>query len=181
MKLDNLFQSKKFKIGLLSLGGLIVLLLVFQLGVFVGFNKARWSFKWGDNYHKNFGGPKDGFLRDFQGKDFIGGHGTPGSVVEVDGNKIIIKDPRGVEKIVVITDKTTLKKGMTDFKVSDLKVEDRLVVLGTPRDDGSIEAQLVRIFAPNEMFPSPNQPTEGSPGRRPFIPKPGPEEKTFPF
>lgn len=151
MKLNNLFQSKNFKISLFGLGALIILLLVFQLGVFVGFNKAKFSFKWGDNYHKNFGGPRNGFLRDFEGKDFVGGHGTPGTIAKIDGNNIIIKDPRGMEKIVAITDKTAIKKGMTDLKPSDLKINDRLIIIGAPRDDGSIEAQLIRIFDLNDL------------------------------
>ena len=150
MKLNEWFKTKKFKVILISLGALIVLLLVFQLGVFVGFNKARFSFEWGDNYHKNFGGPREGFLRDFAGKDFVGGHGTPGTIAKIDGNNIVIEDPRGMEKIVAVTDKTAIKKGMADLKLGDLKIEDRLVIIGTPRNDGSIEAQLIRIFDPND-------------------------------
>jgi hypothetical protein len=155
MKISDWFQTKKFKIILAGLGVFIGLLLVFQLGVFVGFSKARWSFQWGDNYHKNFGGPRGGFLRDFEGQDFIGGHGTPGAVVQVDGDSIIIKDPRGMERIVTVSAKTTLKKGTADFKLSDLRLDDRLVIIGSPRDDGSIEAQLIRVFDPNDLPPPP--------------------------
>lgn len=163
MDLKNFWQGKTLKIVVGCLGAFIILLLVFQVGVFVGFSKARWSFKWGDNYHKNFGGPRNGFLRDFEGKDFVGGHGTPGTIAKIDGNNIIIKDPRGMEKIVTITDKTAIKKGMTDLKFSDLKIDDRLVIIGAPRDDGSIEAQLIRIFDPNDLSPSPKASSDQGP------------------
>jgi hypothetical protein len=155
MNWKNFGQTKNFKFFLFGLGGFIFLLLIFQLGVFVGFNKAKFSFGWGDNYHKTFGGPRDGFLRDFEGKDFAGGHGTPGAIIKIDNNQIIIKDPRGMEKNVSITDKTVIKKGMADLKLGDLKIEDRLVIIGSPRDDGSIDAQLIRIFDPNNMPPPP--------------------------
>lgn len=156
MKLNDFSQTKKFKVILVSLGVFIVLLLVFQLGVFVGFNKARFSFKWGDNYHKHFGGPKGGFLRDFEGRDFMGGHGIPGTIAKIDGNNLIIKDSQGTEKVIIVSAKTTIKKGTADLKISDLKNNDRLVVIGTPLDDGSTEAQLVRIFDPNDMPPPPS-------------------------
>lgn len=146
MNLPDFFQSKTFKAVLFGLGAFIILLLVFQLGVYVGFRKARFSFNWGDNYHRAFGGPRGGFLRDFEGKDFISGHGTTGSIAKIDGNNLIINGQDGAEKIIAVTENTSLKKGMADIKLSDLKVDDRVVIIGSPKDDGSIEARIVRIF-----------------------------------
>lgn len=157
MNLPNFFQSKAFKGALFGIGAFIILLLVFQLGVYVGFRKARFSFSWGDNYHQAFGGPRGGFLRDFEGKDFISGHGTAGTIAKIDGNNLIIKGQDGVEKIIAITENTSLVKGKTDIKLSDLKVDDRVVIIGSPKDDGSIEAKIIRIFDPGNM-PSPFPP-----------------------
>ncbi len=146
MNIQNFFQSKYFKWVLVSIGALILLLLVFQAGVFVGFRKAGFSFKWGDNYHRAFGGPRNGFLRDFEGRDFISGHGTAGTIAKIDANSFVIKDQSGVEKIVNFDSSTSIKKGNVDVSFKDIKVDDRVVVIGTPKDDGSIEAKIIRVF-----------------------------------
>lgn len=150
MDTQEFLQSKKFKCILAVIAGLIILLLVFQLGVFVGLRKARFSYQWGDNYHRVFGGPRGGFMRDFQGRDFISGHGTAGTIAKIDGNTIVIKGRDGVEKSIVTTDKTTIKNGGADIKVSDLKVDESVVVIGSPNADGSINAEIVRVFDPGQ-------------------------------
>lgn len=158
MNLSKFFQPQEpkiFKRIILGIGVFIILLLVFQLGVYVGFRKAQFSFRWGDNYHRNFGGPRGGFLRDFEGKDFINGHGISGTIAKIDGNNIIIKDRDGVEKIIIVTNSASIKKGRADIRLSDLKIDDRMVVIGSPKDDGSIEAKIVRIFDSSEVPPQP--------------------------
>ncbi len=139
------FEFKHLKWLLLTIGAIIILLLDFQLGAYVGFKKANYSFKWGDNYHKTFGGPNTGFFREFSGGDLISGYGTPGAIIKIDGNKLVVKSPEG-EKIVIIDDKTTIRKGSEAIKVSDLKVGDQVVVIGSPIEDGSIHADIIRTF-----------------------------------
>ncbi len=158
MNLQNLFQSKKFKWLIGIIGSLIILLLVFQLGMFVGFRKAGFSYRWGDNYHRAFGGPKGGFLDDFQGRDFINGHGTAGTIAKIESSSLIIKDQGSVEKIINIANDTSIKQGMADKKLSDLKVDDRVVVIGSPKNDGSIDAKIVRVFDANSPAPMPPGP-----------------------
>src|ERR1043165_7966686 len=116
MKLKEFVQSTKFTWLLVGVGSAIILLLVFQAGVFVGSRKARFSFMWGDNYHRAFGGPRGGVLRDFTGKDLISGHGTAGSVIRIDGSKVIIKGQDGVEKIATTSDTTLIKRGNMAIK-----------------------------------------------------------------
>ena len=146
MNIQNFFQSKYFRWLLKGLGALIVLLLVFQLGFFVGFRKAGFSYGWGDNYHRAFGGPRGGFLRDFEGRDLISGHGTAGTIAKIDNGSLIIKDQGGVEKIVNFDDDVSIKKGNADVQLQDLKVDDRVVVIGAPKNDGSIQAEILRVF-----------------------------------
>lgn len=153
--MPNFFQSKTFKWLIGILGGLIILLLIFQLGMYIGFRKAGFSYLWGDNYHRAFGGPKGGFLRDFEGRDFISGHGTAGTIAKIDGSSLIIKDRDGVEKVVSITESTSIKKGRTDIKLSDLKIDDQVVIIGSPKDDGTVEAKIIRIFDINDFPPLP--------------------------
>lgn len=149
MKVAEFFKTKIFKTILITLGALVVLLIVFQAGMYVGYRKANFAFRWAASYHRNFGGPQNGFLDNFEGKDFVNGHGVAGTIVKIDGPTIIIKGLRDVEKIVTASDATTtIKKGTDTIKISDLKTDDLIVVIGTPKDDGSVEARLIRVFDP---------------------------------
>lgn len=157
MKFSEFFQSAKYKWLLWALGGLIVLLLVFQLGVYVGFRKANYAFRWGENYHRVFGGPKRGFFQEFEGRDFTNGHGAAGSIVSVNGEKLVVKGRDNVEKIINTDANTLVVKGRETLAVGDLKVDNAVVVIGTPNEDGSISAKIIRVFDAGErpVFPPP--------------------------
>jgi hypothetical protein len=159
MDIQTFFKSKQFKLVLLALGGLIILLMVFQLGMFVGFRKADFAFRWGDNYYRAFGGPQGGFLRDFEGRDFTGGHGVAGSIIKIDGSSIIVKGSDNIEKVIVVDGATVISKGRQVIQLSDLKIDDRIVVIGSPKDDGSVAAKVLRVFGPADVIPpSPSLP-----------------------
>lgn len=152
MNIQAFFQSKKF---IWLVGGIlaaIVLLLVYQLGMYVGYRKAAFTFRWGDNYHRVFGGPKEGFLRDFGGRDLINGHGMAGEILSINGQSLVVRGPDNVEKAVSVSDTMVVRKGWQTLKFSDLKVGDRIVAIGTPKDDGSVTANFIRVFDPAEPF-----------------------------
>src|SRR3990167_7137010 len=102
MDINNFLKQKTFKLAVLSIGALILLLLVFKAGVFVGYKKASFSYSWGENYHRNFAGPRRGFLSDFrrgfEDKDFINAHNTSGSIIKINNSTLIIKKSNNVEK-----------------------------------------------------------------------------------
>ncbi len=143
---NKIFQSRKFKIALLALGAFIVLLFVFCAGMAVGFRKADFSFKWGENYHRNFAGPRGGFFEDFIGRDFINGHGVFGQIIKIDGSTLVIKGADNTEKIILVKDDTTINRLQEKIKAGDLKVDDQVVVIGSPNEQGQIEAQLIRVM-----------------------------------
>lgn len=153
MDFNNFFQSKKFKIALIAIGALAVLLLVFKVGVFVGYKKANFSYRWGENYQRNFGGPRNGFLGDFRrgfgDKDFVNAHGTFGEIIELTkvglDNALVIKGQDDVEKIIITTKDTVVRKGNETMK-DYLKVGDHVVIIGSPNEQGQIEAKLIRVF-----------------------------------
>jgi 5S rRNA maturation endonuclease (ribonuclease M5) len=146
--INNFFQSKTFKIITWCVAGFIVLFFVFNLGVFVGTQKASFSFRWAEQYHNNFAGPANGFFQQFAGKDFIDSNGVFGKIIKVADQSIIVKGKDDVEKIVSITDKTTIKYQNKDIKISDLKIDDEVVIIGEPNDAGQIEAKLIRVMPP---------------------------------
>lgn len=162
-KKENKKIDKTLKWIALVLLGLIIIILIFSLGMMVGGMKARFSFRWAENYHKNFAGPRQGFLRDwrripFGPADFIEGHGAFGEIIELKDNSFVIKGRGGIEKVIVITKETVIKKGIKNVK-NGLKIGDYVVIIGSPNDEGQIEAKLIRVF--DKDFEGPPFPFKG--------------------
>ena len=148
--IKKFFQNRDIlKWIIVGLAGFAVLILVFGAGVKVGTMKAKYSYRWAENYHRNFGGPQGGFLGDlknFPQGEFINAHGVFGSIIKIDGNTIIAKAKDDVEKTVLVSDSTIIQKGREKVKLSDLKVDEEIVIIGSPNDEGQIEAKLIRVF-----------------------------------
>lgn len=147
-KLVTDFRLKRqwFKPVILTLATIILLLAVFRLGMFVGFRKASFSYRWSDNYHQMFAGPRRGFFDDFEGKGFTNAHGIFGSVLRVEPSAIVMKDKDNVEKTVTVSSSTSIRLRNEDIALSRLAPNDRLVIIGEPDDDGEIEAKFIRVF-----------------------------------
>lgn len=155
MDFNKLLQSRIFKIISAGLAGMIVILIIFAVGIFVGYNKASFSLHWGESYHRNFGGPRNGFFGNMAERDFIDAHGVFGQIIKIDGSTLIIKGQGNVEKVVLVTEQTTINKFNATVKLEDLKLDDYIVIIGEPNNDGQIIAQLIRIMPP--------PPTPGAP------------------
>jgi len=152
-------RSKTFKIITAVVGLLVVILVSFAGGVAVGLHKAKFSYRWGENYAQNFMGSRQGgngqggerggmmgMMRDFSGRDFRNSHGLAGTIISIADNNIIVKDKDGKENTVAVNDKTLIKNGRDDIKIGDLKQNDQIVVMGTPGDNGVVNAALIRVF-----------------------------------
>jgi hypothetical protein len=156
--MKDFFQSKLFKGIILGVAGLVVLVFVFCLGVFVGTKRADFSFRWADEYHRNFGGPQGGFFGDFIGMDreFTNSNGSFGQIISINpstnsGQAVLtVKDNDGdnTEKTILVNDKTTIIYQKENIKLSDLKVDDNIVVIGEPDNSGQIQAKLIRVMPP---------------------------------
>ena len=158
-------RSRKLKMAIIIFGAILIALIIFASGVAVGFRKARFSYQWGQNYERNFMGHGHGlmeapnrdlnregmrdFLRGPEGRDFRNPHGIMGAIVSIADNSIIIKNRDNNESIVMTDDKTIIKRNTDDLKISDLKVDDQIVVMGAPNDQGVISAKLIRVFNSN--------------------------------
>ena len=133
---------------IVGLVGFIVIILIFSVGMKVGTLKAKYSYNWAESYHKNFAGPRGGFLgawRGFPAGDFIGGHGAFGEVIEISDNGFVVKGRGDVEKIIIISEETVIKIGSETVE-DGLQIGDRVVIIGSPNEDGQIEAKLIRVF-----------------------------------
>jgi len=159
MDYNKLFQSKTFKAILGGIGGIIIFLLILQLGMSIGFKKANFSYQWGEKYHQNFGGPRGGFFGDLGRKDLIDAHGVTGQIIKIESSTLVIKGRDNVEKIVLVKDNTTIERLRETIKLSDLRVDDFIVTIGEPNDAGQIEAKFIRLMPP--------LPTDASSGQLP--------------
>lgn len=151
--IKKVFESKKVSGFLLILGILVIVSFIFQAGVFVGFHKASFGCDWGENYGRNFGmmGGRGGF-GGMMG-NFPNSHGATGKIIKIELPVIIVQDRDNTEKSVLINDDTKIINVRNDYNVSDLKLDENVVVIGSPNSQGQIEAKLIRIMP----FPLDNQ------------------------
>ncbi len=167
-----MMKSKGFKIAALVVAAMLIALVSFIGGAKVGAHRALFSCRWGENYERNFMGgrpPMNGhqdffgpMMRGFSGGDFRNAHGLAGTIISVATDKIIIKDRDGQENTVAVTNHTIIKNQASDLKLSDLKANDNVVVMGRPNDAGTLDADLIRVFGnlpptdQNNNQPAPN-------------------------
>lgn len=164
MDLNKIFQSKSFKSVIFGIIVFIIFLFIFKVGMFVGGIKAKFSYRWAESYHKNFAGPRGGFFGDWQrfpAGDFISGHGVFGQIIKIDPltssgqvATLIIKGQGQVEKIVLVKDSTIIQRFRDTIKLSDLKIDDYIIVIGEPNDAGQIEAKFIRLAPPRPISSS---------------------------
>lgn len=152
MDFNNLFQSRGLRLAVFILTGFALVLMIFGAGMYIGFRKASFSYNWGDNYFRNFGGPRNNFPGDFRGRGYFGGHSGLGDVIAIEGNALTVVDQDNVEKSVIIGEDTVIRKLTEEISLEDIKVGDRVTVIGQPNSSGQIEAKLVRVMP---QMPSP--------------------------
>lgn len=124
----------------------------FSAGMAVGYHKARASYAWGESYSRVFAGPRGGFMgdmmRDVDGRDYIEAHGVFGQIIKMEGQTLIIGGRDSLERIVTVLPDTAIRKFRDDVLLTDVKVGDTIVVVGSPSQNGGIQAQLIRIMPP---------------------------------
>jgi len=169
MDTKEVVKSKNFKMAIGIVGVVLFALIIFAGGVAVGLKKAHFSYQWGQNYERNFMGsgfPRGemmdresgrgdggmmGFFRDMEGRGFRNAHGLAGTIISVSDNNLIVKDRDNKENTVTVTDKTIIKRNADDLKITDLKANDQIVIMGTPNDQGVVSADLIRVFSANSL------------------------------
>jgi len=151
-KIINFFESKILVGILYGIGIVIVLALVFLAGISTGFHKASFGRNWGENYERNFG-PRNGMRPDFSGmKDFPNAHGAIGKIIKIELPTIIVQDKDQTEKIIFTKEDTKIQKKRDTVKLTDLAMNDFIVVIGSPNSQGQIEAKFIRVMPAPELL-----------------------------
>jgi hypothetical protein len=150
--------NKLIKVILIGFLAIVLALAIFSAGMFVGFRKARFSYQWGENYHRLFGGPplgrpmeqrgspRQNFMREARGDDFINPNGVSGLVIKYATGTLYIKGDDNTERNVLVSDQTLIRHGQDTILPEDLKADEQVVILGVPSSTGQIEAKLIRVF-----------------------------------
>lgn len=155
MDIKKTFESRWFMRALMGLGVLLIALIVFQAGVYVGVRKAGMSFRMGDSYYRVVGqGPLPG---DPFGEELSEAGGAAGRIVSVTLPTFLVASPDGDERFVVVTDRTMIRF-MRDATSSSAITPDRsVIVIGAPDDKGRIQASFIRLLPPPPPGKAPHQ------------------------
>jgi len=153
-KIKSFLESKNYNKFIFIIGGLFILIFVFQIGMFAGFRKASFGRDWGNNYERNFGpkhlGPQlinDNFI------ELPNAHGAIGKIIKIEYPNIYVLDKDQTEKVIIINDSTNILERKEKIAKESLAVDKYIVVIGSPNKLGQIEAKLIRIIpTPEEMM-----------------------------
>ena len=153
------FRSKLFRRILWTIAIIVVALTIFQAGIFMGYRKASFSYRLGDNYERMFGIPphpgmmSPGDFLGFPHGEFTSEYGTSGTIIKINLPTIIVEGNDRIEKVVTLNGKTIIRQFRNDIGAQDLKVGESVVVIGSPNSMAQIEAKLIRILPTNNSVP----------------------------
>ncbi len=168
MNFKEAFQSNRTKKLLWLLGVLVLLLLSFGAGMVLGYNRAIFADRWGENYVRNFYGGRGGALVLINGRaNMMDSHGVVGAIIDISSSTLAVKDRANNEGSVLVSDDTIIKRGQATINLADLTVGDNVAVIGNPNGQGQIEARFIRVFPASSSvmvdFPPPGVPLPPSP------------------
>ncbi len=134
----------------IAFGAAFAVMLIFSFGMFVGEQKARFHYGWGRNYGREFGGPPPPPLMFGRPRGSFGGHGAAGVVIKKEKSKLLLRSPDNAERVILIDKNTYFVQARERAALKDIKVNARVVVVGSPDAKGRIKAKLIRIFEPGD-------------------------------
>lgn len=152
MNVEYILKSKSLRVALFLVGGLFLSVLVFHAGQVVGFRKAELSL--GLLGGRGVYGYVDRqFLHEFAEREIVNSHGVSGVVVSVAEPFFIIQSNAGLEREVLVSGDTIIRRGPSVITLSDMQPTNRVVVLGSTEDTGALAAKFIRILEP--ILPAP--------------------------
>lgn len=143
----NIHQSKTVRGVLIGIIICVILLFVFTAGISVGEHRARFAGQFGDNFERNFMGPKNPEMFAVMNRNEMpSGHGAVGEIISLKLPQIIVSGPDNLEKTVLVSTSTIIRRFQENISASELQTNDFVVVIGRPDTNGQIEAGLIRIM-----------------------------------
>lgn len=143
-KIQAFLASHTFVKILTAIGCLIILIVVFEAGVATGYHKASFAYHWEENYEHNFGRPESPFM--MGARAMPNPHGGAGMIASVTLPTFVIVGGSEDEKVVRIASTTVIRNGAAAVDATQLSPGMTATVIGTPNDEGEIQAELIRIM-----------------------------------
>ncbi len=142
--MQEFIQSKTFKIILIITAIAVFELFVFQAGMLLGYHKAEFSNRYGEYYYRTFEGPGP---RMFMMQDrFMGGYGSAGKIISLSLPTIVVSGKDNKEETIVVENNTQVRSFDREITPADLKLNDFIVVFGSPDENSEIKARLIRLL-----------------------------------
>lgn len=150
--LKKSFESKSVMGILYGVGIAILAMLIFSAGIAVGFHKASFSRSWGEHYSDNFFNMPVRRNLGIGGDHFPNAHGAIGKIINIELPNIIVEDRDTLEKVILLHEDAKIQKERENILSADLKLDDFIVVIGAPNDQGMIDAKFIRVIPSPEFF-----------------------------
>jgi len=144
--IKKIFESKISTSVLITIGIIIIGILIFSAGVSVGFHKASFGRAWGENYERNFGMRQGNIMFGFGKDNFPNSHGANGKIIKIELPTIIVQDKDNTEKVILIKEDTKIQEMMNIIKSTELTLDEYVTIIGSPNEQGQIEAKLIRVM-----------------------------------
>lgn len=145
-ELRTFAKSHRFIVFLTGVGFLIIAIVVFEAGVFVGFHRAEFAASWERNYARDFGDPRGTF--GMPSDTVPNGHGADGRIVSVAYPAFVVAGQNEAEKTVTISSSTVIRIGHDATSSDALKKNMYVVIIGDPDASGAVAAELIRVLPP---------------------------------
>jgi len=145
--LKEIKQTRKFKISVYIILSVLILLFVFQIGMFVGFKKASFSFRTGENYFREMTGRRNDPMMGLRRGDFNNAHGAVGQIVSINLPNISVENQDENVQTIAISTSTAIRGLTGPINSADLKINDLVVIFGAPDNNSAvIDARLIRLM-----------------------------------
>lgn len=77
----------------------------------------------------------------------LSGHGVLGTIQTLGKSTLVVKDRTGALKTVLVDSRTRIRRERTDITISDLKINEQVVILGEPQEsESAIKARIIRVM-----------------------------------
>ncbi len=168
MTIKEYFKLNWFNKLVITIAILIVMMLIFQAGVTVGYHKARFSNSWNKTIASDMDDQHSIFYPFMPDKDDRNPHGAIGEIVSIKIPSLMVKGPNNFEEIVIIGPETAIRSLHTQASTSDLVIGSHIIAIGSPDEQGAIHAAFIRIMPapPSGSSPGPRSSGTTSPGMR---------------
>ncbi len=150
----TLMHSKKMRIILSLIGGLVVVMLSFGAGMAVGYWRGIFASRFGENYLMNFRG-RGGMGMFPGGAPPLNQYGMEGTVIGVNPSSSIIdiEEPSGDEGSVAVTKNTVIREKDRTIPLGAIVPGNIVVAIGDPDGKGQILARFIRVFESTSSVP----------------------------